>query len=153
MLPHWVGGAAAQAAKALRPVRTAAGVGHCEIGINRDLRVDGRFVVGCNPDGFFDPEVGVIRIDEADGKPLACIVNYGCHPTVLGPGNKLASPDYPGSTRKIVEQVTGSTCFFLQGGAGNVGPIATFVSDAAVPRRLGTIPGLEAAKVYLALQT
>jgi hypothetical protein len=114
---------------------------------------DGRFLVGCNPDGFFDPEVGVIRIDLADGKPLACIVNYACHPTVLGPGNKLASPDYPGSTRKIVVQATGSTCFFLQGAGGNVGPIETFVPDAAVARRLGTILGLEAARVYLELQT
>lgn len=153
MLPHWVAGAARQAVKALRPARTAAGVGLCNIGINRDLRYEGRFLVACNPDGFCDPEVSVIRIDEADGKPLACLVNYGCHPTVLGPGNKLASPDYPGSTRKIVEQVTGSTCFFLQGGAGNVGPIETFVADAAVARRLGTILGLEAARCYLELQT
>jgi len=153
MLPHWIAGAAVRAVEALKPARTAAGVGRSEIGINRDLRHEGRFLVACNPDGFFDPEVGVIRIDQADGKPLACLVNYGCHPTVLGPGNKLASPDYPGSTRKIVEQVTGSTCFFLQGGAGNVGPIETFVADAGVARRLGTILGLEAARVYLELQT
>jgi len=153
-LPDLIAGAARQAARSTQPVRVAAGVGHSDIGVNRDLRLpDGRFVVGCNPDGFCDPEVGVIRIDTLSGKPLACIVNYACHPTVLGPGNKLISPDYPGSTRRIVEQVTGATCFFLQGAGGNVGPVETFVADATVARRLGTRLGLEAARVHLGLET
>jgi hypothetical protein len=152
-LPHLIASAATQAAKSVVPVRVAAGMGHSEIGMNRDLRLpDGRFVVGCNPEGFFDPEVGVIRIDTVQGQPLACIVNYACHPTVLGWSNKLISPDYPGSTRRIVEEVTKSTCFFLQGAGGNVGPRETFVGDAAVARRLGTSLGLEAARVYLDLQ-
>lgn len=152
-LPHVIASAAAQAARSLVPVRMVAGVGHSEIGMNRDLRLpDGRFLVGCNPDGFFDPEVGVIRIDTTEGEPLACIVNYACHPTVLGWGNKLISPDYPGHTRKVVEEVTKATCFFLQGAGGNVGPRETFVADAAVARRLGTSLGLEAARVYLDLQ-
>ncbi|MGQ0551332.1 MAG: hypothetical protein ACT4PY_16855 [Armatimonadota bacterium] len=153
-LPHLIAGAAVEAAKSPQPVRVAAGLGQSDIGVNRDLRLpDGRFVVGCNPDGFSDPEVGVIRIDTLSGAPLACIVNYACHPTVLGPGNKLISPDYPGSTRQIVEQVTGATCFFLQGAAGNVGPVETFVADAAVARRLGTRLGLEAARVHMGIDT
>ncbi len=153
-LPHTIAEAAFRANQSLQPVRASAGVGHSDIGINRDLRLpDGRFVVGCNPKGFFDPEVGVIRIDAMDGRALACIVNYACHPTVLGPENKLISPDYPGSTRQTVEQNTGAMCFFLQGAAGNVGPVETFVSDAAVARNLGRRLGLEAAKVYLGLTT
>lgn len=153
-LPDLIAGAASHAAASTQPVRVAAGLGHSDIGVNRDLRLpDGRFVVGCNPDGFFDSEVGVVRVDTLSGAPLACIVNYACHPTVLGPGNKLISPDYPGSTRQIVEQVTGATCFFLQGAGGNVGPVETFVADAAVARRLGTRLGLEAARVHLGLET
>jgi neutral ceramidase len=153
-LPDLIAGAAAQAARSIQPVRVAVGLGRSDIGVNRDLRLpDGRFIVGCNPNGFCDPEVGVMRIDTVGGKPLACIVNYGCHPTVLGPGNKLISPDYPGSTRKIVEQITGATCFFLQGAGGNVGPVETFVADATVARRLGTRLGLEAARVHMGLDT
>ncbi len=153
-LPHLIAGAAVEAAKSAQPVRVAGGLGHSDIGVNRDLRLpDGRFVVGCNPNGFSDPEVGVLRIDTLSGEPLACIVNYACHPTVLGPGNKLISPDYPGSTRQILEQVTGATCFFLQGAAGNVGPVETFVADASVARRLGTRLGLEAARVHMGLDT
>ncbi|MCI0422743.1 MAG: hypothetical protein L0312_26570 [Acidobacteria bacterium] len=153
-LPHWIAGAAAQAANSIQPVRVAVGQGDSDIGVNRDLRLeDGRFIVGCNPQGFSDPEVGVIRIDTADEEPLVCIVNYACHPTVLGPGNARISPDYPGSTRRIVEQVTGATCFFLQGAAGNIGPVETFVAEVAVAKRLGTRLGLEAARVYWGLET
>ncbi len=153
-LPHLIAGAAVEAARSAQPVRVAAGLGLSDIGVNRDLRLaDGRVIVGCNPNGFCDREVGVLRIDTLSGEPLACIVNYACHPTVLGPGNKLISPDYPGSTRQIVEQVTGATCFFLQGAAGNVGPVETFVAEAAVARRLGTRLGLEAARVHLGLDT
>lgn len=153
-LPDLIAGAARQAAGSAQPVRVAVGLGHSDIGVNRDLRLpDGRFVVGCNPDGFFDSEVGVVRVDTLGGAPLVSIVNYACHPTVLGPGNKLISPDYPGSTRQIVEQVTGATCFFLQGAGGNVGPVETFVAEAAVARRLGTRLGLEAARVHLGLET
>ena len=153
-LPHWVAGAAVRASSSLAPVRVAAGTGSSDIGINRDLQLpDGRIIVGCNPDGFCDREVVVLRVDREDGQPLACLVNYACHPTVLGPGNKLTSPDYPGHTRRIVEQVTGALCLFLQGAAGDMGPVETFVPDVAVARRLGTRLGLEAARVWFGIET
>ena len=153
MLPVWAAEAAKRASTSLAPARVDAGMGRCDIGMNRDLRLeDGRFVVGCNREGFADHDVGVIRLESTDGKPLACVVNYACHPTVLGPENRLISPDYPGSTRKIVEDVTGATCIFLQGAAGNMGPRETFVAEAGVARRLGTILGLEASRVFLNLQ-
>ena len=153
-LPHWAAGAVRQAAASLAPVRVAAGMGRSDIGINRDLRLaDGRIIVGCNPEGFADTEVGVIRLDTGNGQPLACILNYACHPTVLGPGNKLVSPDYPGTARAVVERNTGATCLFLQGAAGDMGPIETFVPDAAIARNLGARLGLEAARVFLGLET
>lgn len=108
-------GAARHAMMHLTSVRLAAGKGCSDIGINRDLPLeDGRIVAGPNPHGCSDREVGVIRLDREDGSPLVCIVNYACHPTVLGPANKLISPDYPGSAKRTVEQATGAICFFLQ---------------------------------------
>lgn len=146
--------AATTALSSMQPVRVAAGHGECRIGINRDLRIaDGRVIVAPNPDGFMDPEVGVLRIDDLDGNPLACLVNYACHPTVLGPGNTLVSPDYPGAVRRTVESITGAPCFFLQGAGGNVGPVKTFVPDVAAAHRLGDILGCEAAKLFLSLET
>lgn len=52
---------------------------------------------------------------EDGGEVLATIMNYGCHPTTLGPGNMHLSPDYIGAARDIVEDRFGGTCVFLQG--------------------------------------
>jgi neutral ceramidase len=153
-LPQLAAGAARRAAETLKPVRVGAGVGMSDIGINRDVQLDdGRIIVGCNPDGFADRSVTVLRLDTVDGEPLVCIVNYACHPTVLGPGNRLISPDYPGSVRSTVEKNTGATCVFLQGAAGDMGPVKTFVPDVAVARNLGTRLGLEAARIFLEIRT
>lgn len=153
-IPAHAAGAARQAVRSLRDVRIAGGQGHCAIGVNRDLPLaSGRIVTGPNPNGFADQEVRVLRLDTADGSPFACIVNYQCHPTVLGPENRLISPDYLGPMRRVVEERTGAFCMFLQGAAGNMGPIETFVGDVAVCNRLGTILGLEAAKVFTGIRT
>jgi len=70
-----------------------------------------------------DPTVGVIRIDKNDGTPLAVLVNYACHPVIFGPDNRDYSADYPGEMRRTVEAAhPGSTCFFLQGGCGDINP-------------------------------
>src|SRR5690606_3731324 len=54
---------------------------------------------------------------------LATLVNYACHPTTLGGGNRLLSPDYVGAMRELVEQSTGgSPCQFLNGAAGDLAP-------------------------------
>jgi hypothetical protein len=151
-LPHWASAACLSALADLQPVQVAAGAGRSEIGINRDLVLaDGRAVAGPNPDGFADRSVGVVRIERDDGSPLAILVNYACHPTVLGPDNVLVSPDYPGTTKRVVERATGATCLFLQGAAGDMGPVEGFVGDPWVAERLGTLLGLEAAKVALSL--
>ncbi|MEX2534585.1 MAG: hypothetical protein WD273_03210 [Trueperaceae bacterium] len=153
-LPAAAAGAARTAQLNSTPVRLAAGSGHSEIGLNRDLTLDtGRIVAGPNPEGFADQEVGVLRLDTLDGEPLVCIVNYACHPTVLGPANKLISPDFPGTTKRTIEALTGATCVFLQGASGNMGPREGFVGDRLVAEKLGRELGLEAAKVFLSLDS
>ena len=36
-----------------------------------------------DPDGFSDHSVGAIRIDGDDGRPIAVLVNFAAHPTIL----------------------------------------------------------------------
>ena len=152
-LPGLSARAAQQAWDGRRPARVASGSGRCEIGVNRDLNHNGRMVTGPNPGGFVDSEVGVIRFDDLNGKPVAAIITYGCHPTFLGPTNKLISPDYPGVTRDVFESLTGTPCIFLQAGAGNVGPLRGFLGDTTEVERCGKILACEAAKTFLSIQT
>jgi hypothetical protein len=65
----------------------------------------------------------VLAVKDAGGKTRALLVNYACHPSVLGPDNLQYSADYPGAMKRYVEaQVPGATCLFVQGGAGNINP-------------------------------
>lgn len=153
-LPQRIAGAAWQALRNLQPARVAAASGSCTINVNRRLRLpDGRMVVGRNWDGEVDHTVRVVRFDDLAEKPIATIVHYACHPTIMAWENQWFTPDYPGVTRQVVEREVGGICLFLQGAAGSVGPVRGFTGDRNVYRRLGSILGLEAAKVALGIET
>lgn len=72
-----------------------------------------------------DPALAVIRLDDADGKPLGLVTNFACHAVVLGYDNLRISGDWPGYASAKLEEALGpgTTCLFFQGGSGNVNPI------------------------------
>jgi hypothetical protein len=145
-------GAARQALLGLRPAVIGAAYGSSDIAVSRRLALpEGRTVVGQNVGGFTDPTVSVARIDGVDGTPIAAIVGYACHPITLAFQNRLLSPDYPGVVRSVVERLTGTTCLFLQGCAGDQMPVEGLTGDTRVHRRLGTMLGAEAAETYLGI--
>ena len=69
-----------------------------------------------------DPQLAVIRVDDLEGRPLATLVNFACHPVVLGPENLLISADYPGALTRRLEETIGGQAMFLQGAAGDINP-------------------------------
>jgi hypothetical protein len=91
--------------------------------------------------------VQVAQIDRLDDEPVATLVNFACHATIMGPGNKLITPDFPGAMKRIVEQAVGGRCLFFQGSTGDQGPVLGFQSDPALYRKFGAILGYEAARV------
>lgn len=145
------------AAKEAQLARVASGNGISDINVNRrERRADGAMLLGSNPDGAVDREVGVIRVDTELGKPLAMLVNYACHPDVLGPKSTLISPDFVGPARNAAEAITGSTAIYLQGAAGDIYPCTGIVNGDAgldVATRLGHQLGAEAARVHETLNT
>src|SRR5690606_28212277 len=70
-----------------------------------------------------------------------------------GPYNDLITPDYPGIVKRVVEQATGAKCLFLQGAAGDIGPVdgCTSRDPLTVYRKLGTRLGYAAASVAVNL--
>ena len=59
--------------------------------------------------------IGVLRIDHADGRPLALVANYAIHGTVLGQANLQISGDAPGVVSNYVEGKTGALPLFVNG--------------------------------------
>ena len=100
-----------------------------------------------------DHDLPVARIDDEDERPIAVLVNYACHPTIMAHRNSLITPDFPGPLRRVVEANVGGVCLFLQGCAGDRHPRESFSSRGADYRKVGTLLGLEAAKVAVGLTT
>lgn len=149
-LPERVANAVSTARHNAKPAHVGVGKGSSTINVNRRPALEnGTLFTGRNWDGVVDQEVGVVAINDTSGEPIATLLNFACHPTILGPANRLLSPDYPGHARKVVEQYAGGLCLFLQGAAGNCGPTHGFIGEVAVAQWLGERLGLEAARVRL----
>lgn len=69
-----------------------------------------------------DQEIVGLRLDDADGRPLALLWNYAIHGTVLGPGNLRFSGDVMGVASAIVERELGAPVLFANGAVGDVSP-------------------------------
>lgn len=67
-----------------------------------------------------DPELGVIRLDSIDDKPIAVLVNYAAHATMLDSKDLRYSADWPGQLTQAVEKQCSAPCLFLQGAAGDL---------------------------------
>ena len=146
--PQQLATAAIQAAGQMEPVRAAGGVGAVDLAVNRrEKNAEGRMILGWNPDKPVDRDVGVLRIDRLDGTTMAVVVNYACHPVVVGPEDPGVNPDFPGPMRDLVEQVTGATCLFLQGGCGNLLPLEGFFDHPGPEEAFGRKLGVEVLHV------
>lgn len=146
-LPHLIAGAVQMADAARSPARVGVGQGTSDIGVNRRQRNEQGVTIGQNPEGPIDRALTVLRVDHADGRPLAWLMNCACHAVVLGPENLLISADYPGYATAILERARGDrlTALFANGTAGNVNPRLRGTFEIA--RALGTALAGEAMKV------
>jgi Neutral/alkaline non-lysosomal ceramidase, N-terminal len=118
-----------EAREKLVPARLGVGWGFSQANINRRaVDVDGKASLGLNPDGAVDRRIGLIRIEKKDGNPLALMVNYPIHGTVLG-GQLQISGDAPGIVSDYAEQKTGVPVLFINGAAGNLAPIYSVYPD------------------------
>lgn len=108
----------------LVPARLGIGIGSAQANINRRARdVDGKISLGLNPDGPVDRQIGLVRLDHPDGRPLALIANYAMHGTVMGGQFMEISGDGPGTVAAYVESKLGVPMLYINGAAGNIAPI------------------------------
>ena len=123
------------------------GQGCCSLAANRDFwdAEAERYACGYNPDGAADDTLLVARVADAEGRTLATLFNYACHPTTLAWENRLLSPDYIGAAREVLETAFGAPALFLQGAAGELAPRDDYVGDPAVADRNGRQLGHAAA--------
>jgi len=147
-LKYHIAGAVQGAMACLQPVQAGIGHGQSDIGINRRARrPDGTIVLGHNPEGVIDRELGVLRFDTPEGQPLAALIHFACHPVAQGWNTREISADIPGQMRQVFEAMTRASCLYLQGGCGNINPKEMEIAWEPA-RRQGTILGCDAVKVF-----
>jgi neutral ceramidase len=101
-----------------------------------------------DPAGPADDALRVLLFDspEARDAPVASVVNFACHATVLYHSNMQISADYPGYTLRTVKKIVGDApSLFFNGACGDVNP-AWIEQDYHEAERVGSIVGAEAAR-------
>jgi neutral ceramidase len=106
-----------------RPVTLKTGTADVDtIGMNRR-----------DPAGPADTALRVILFDGVDG-PVASLLNFACHATVLSGENVLLSAEFPGVACRVVEAATGAPAVYLNGACGDVNPMWMRQDFASVER-------------------
>lgn len=150
-----------QAVREMVPVLVGVGTGHEDrVMENRRLKLkngreaDVRHAYSLPPDeevaavGPVDPEIGILRLDRTDGRTLAILYNFACHP-IQGVPSGGNTADMTGFASQVVEDAfgDGTIALFVQGCAGDINPVR--YKDVANPRDaepLGNMLGLSVMK-------
>jgi hypothetical protein len=66
-----------------------------------------------------DRDLEVMRFDDDSGKPIAIVVNFTAHPTMIPAQTLKFSADYVGAMKETVEKEMGGRAVFMQGSAGD----------------------------------
>lgn len=114
----------------LEPARMGIASGTSYANINRrGWNAEGESILGVDPEGPVDRQVGLIRLERLDGSPIALIASYAMHGTVLGARNTLISGDGPGVVAEFVERKVGAPMLYINGAEGNIAPIYSVRAD------------------------
>ena len=120
-----------QALDNMTPVTIGAGAGHEDtLTINRTMVMKNGTGYSWRPEppGVeieklrpIDPEIGILRIDRLDGRPLAVLYDFASH-LLVGCRKGRVTADFPGVTSRYLEEQLGGdvTAIFLQGANGDI---------------------------------
>jgi hypothetical protein len=106
-----VSGAIDVAASALRPATLSV----------RKAYIDTLSMNRRDPRWPIDPILRLVLVDGEDG-PIASILNFACHATVMSGANMMLSGEFPGAASRLLLEQTGAPCVYLNGACGNVNP-------------------------------
>jgi hypothetical protein len=122
-----------QALESLQPVR---------IRIATD-RAQGKIAYNYYAEQLYDPRCHVLQAADLQGRALATLVNYACHPEVLGSKQGILSPDFVGPLHDRIRMQGGGTGIFMNSALGGMvtadcrGPDGRDVQTWAECQRIG----------------
>lgn len=119
--PHKLIDAINEAAANAKPAKMGLASAHAPLNRNRHTKFNPKPV---------DDELTVIRFDDAaTGAPIAFVVNFAAHPTILDTMMRKWSAEWPGEMKKLAGAELGAPCVFMQGSAGDMSPNTTEITQ------------------------
>jgi len=114
-----------QAGKAFQPVQIAIGMDQL-IGVTHNRRAN---ISPYVQSGTIDPHIGIIRVDDLNGKPLVTLWNFAIHGICWNENNMKFSSDIMGYANIDVEEAIGGISMFVNGDAGDTSPNGNACED------------------------
>ncbi|MCM8785925.1 MAG: hypothetical protein NC827_01850 [Candidatus Omnitrophica bacterium] len=110
-------------------------------GINEWQDIDGKHI------GIIDKEIICIGFFRKDETLKSILINYSCHPVVLGPSNYYASADFVGYLRNFLEKnLNIENVVYITGASGNINPKICITDDFEIAKNTGEKIGNEILK-------
>jgi hypothetical protein len=83
-------------------------------------KAQGRIAYNYYAERLYDPRCHVIQILNAAGEPAATLVNYACHPEVIGPDQGILCPDFVGPLYDRLKERGAGTGVFMNSAQGGM---------------------------------
>lgn len=132
-----------EAVDRLQPARVKIATGDAE----------GKIAYNYYAEQLFDPRCSVVQFLNTAGEPFAILVNYACHPEVIGAGQGIMSPDFVGPLYDRLRERGAGTGIFMNGALGGMitadcrGPDGKDMRTWAECIRIGNLLADEAIRI------
>lgn len=100
-----------------------------KIGVNRRAIVDGKVVIGVNPDKPCDDNMRILRFTE-NGRTVGALCNASCHPVNHGAENLRVTADYPSRLHAYANEKDDFFAIYTNSACGNINPLRPYGDDA-----------------------
>jgi len=95
--------------------------------VGQESRLHENRVYG-DPDRTIDSAVTLLAAHDEEGRLAGTLMNWACHPTVMGAENTLLSADFPGAYYRIMAERLGGIHLFVNGAIGaSIEPVERFL--------------------------
>jgi len=83
-------------------------------------KVSGKIAYNAYAERLYDPRCGVIQFLSPQSVPIATLINYACHPEVIGSDQDILCPDFVGPLYDRIKERDAGTGIFVNGALGGM---------------------------------
>ena len=83
-------------------------------------KAQGKIAYNYYAEKLYDPRCSVIQVLNTAGETVATLINYACHPEVIGPDQGILCPDFVGPLCDRIKERNAGTALFMNSAQGGM---------------------------------